>query len=190
MPENLEPGDVFAVAAELAGALARAGIEYAIGGALAFALWGEARGTRDVDIALYQDRSREKELFNFFEELGGELERDVCRWRLDNSGYFEFVLKGVRIDVFLADCKLYDLAKPRRVQAILGTTPTWFWAAEDLILFKLLFFRDKDKVDIQSIIGVRGDELDLNYLRATLADIFRDEERSSWFEHAVKSNLP
>jgi hypothetical protein len=189
MSDAATPPDLMARVRDLATTLDRAGIGYAVGGALAFGLWGETRGTKDIDIALYHDRSNVQDLFELFEELGGELERDVCRWRLETSGYFEFELHGVRVDVFIADCKLYELAKPRRVRISVGDHPVFFWSAEDLILFKLLFFRDKDKVDIQSILGVRGSELDLQYIRRSLLDVLRDDERSHWFEGTVNAIL-
>ncbi len=42
----------------IARGLAAAGIDYAIGGALALNLWGPARGTRDVDVNLFVTEDR------------------------------------------------------------------------------------------------------------------------------------
>lgn len=189
MPDPGNPPDLFEVIRVLATALDGAGIEYAIGGALALGIWAEPRGTRDIDLALYHDRARVTELFELFERAGSVIERDTCRWRLDTSGYFEFELHGIRVDVFVADCILYERARPRRVQVDLGGGPVSFWSAEDLILFKLLFFRGKDKVDIESILAVRGNRLDLAYVRTSLRETLRDEERTRWFEDAVKASL-
>lgn len=177
--------DLTEVVGRLVTALDRAGIEYAVGGALALALWGEPRATKDIDIAIYAGHSDLEHLFDLFEAAGGIVERDICRWRLKTSGYFEFEIDELRVDVFLPDFPLYEWARPRRVRVPLAGCEVMFWSAEDLILFKLLFFREKDKLDIMTILDLQRNSLDLEYLRRGLAEILRDEERSQWFDSTL-----
>ncbi|MBI4871874.1 MAG: hypothetical protein HY814_09945 [Candidatus Riflebacteria bacterium] len=167
----------------------KAGIDYAIGGALAYGLWGEPRGTMDVDVCAFVARERADILFELLESLGGQLERDVCRWQLNTAHYFAVDFGLLRVDVFSPDMLLYDWAFPRRVQAPLGSSTAWYWSAEDTLLFKLIFFRTKDKADIETLVGVQRENLDLGYVRRALRDIIDDEQRSGWFEDLVREVL-
>ncbi len=176
--------DLIEVVGRIADALEGADIDYAVGGALALGIWAEPRGTRDIDVAVYGDSSSLEGLFQLFERIGGVVERDMCRWQLDKSGYFAVEVETIRVDVFLPDLPLYDWARPRRVRVQLGNALVWFWSPEDLILFKMLFFRTKDKADIESILQVQQEKLDLDYIRRGLKEILSDEERTCWFDEA------
>ncbi|MBI4871121.1 MAG: hypothetical protein HY814_06100 [Candidatus Riflebacteria bacterium] len=166
-------------------ALDAAGVDYALGGALAFGIWGEPRGTKDIDLATYVRKEELERVFSTLQQTGAEVDRSACRWELENWGHFEVDLEGIRVDVFLPDFPLYDWAHPRRRQIAVGESRLWFWAAEDILLFKLLFFRAKDKLDIETLLKVQRRDLDLQYIRKALREIFQDEERSEWLEHAV-----
>lgn len=57
-------------------------------------------------------------------------------------------------------------------------------SAESLAVFKLLFFRPKDIVDLQRLIAVQGERLDTNYVRRHLVEMMgEDDERvGKWDE--------
>ena len=63
----------------------------------------------------------------------------------------------------------------------------WFLSAEALAVFKLLFFRDKDVVDLERLVAVRP-ELDLAYVRRWITEMMgEDDERTrKWDEIAVR----
>jgi hypothetical protein len=53
---------------------------------------------------------------------------------------------------------------------------------------RLLYFRTKDRADVEALIAVQRDRLDLAYIRHWLAEMVGpDDERSTWFEQAVKA---
>ncbi len=60
----------------------------------------------------------------------------------------------------------------------------WFLSAEALSVFKLLFFRAKDIVDLQRLVAVQGDRLDLDYVRRQIVSLMGDgdERVSRWDE--------
>jgi hypothetical protein len=47
-------------------------------------------------------------------------------------------------------------------------TPIRVLSAEDLTVFKLLFFRGKDVVDVERLVAAQGDRLDRQYVRTWL----------------------
>ena len=54
----------------------------------------------------------------------------------------------------------------------------WFLSAESIAVFKLLFFRLKDRVDLERLVAVRGDRLDRAYIRRWIVDMMgEDDER-------------
>jgi hypothetical protein len=46
--------------------------------------------------------------------------------------------------------------------------PIHVLSAEDLTVFKLLFFRGKDVVDVERLVAAQGDRLDRDYVRRWL----------------------
>lgn len=52
----------------------------------------------------------------------------------------------------------------------------WFLSAESIAVFKLLFFRAKDLVDLERLIAVQGADLDGAYVRRWLVDMMGDDD--------------
>jgi hypothetical protein len=51
-------------------------------------------------------------------------------------------------------------------------------SAECLAVFKLLFFRAKDPVDLERLVAVQGPQLDAGYIRYHVAEMMgEDDER-------------
>ncbi|MBI3892212.1 MAG: hypothetical protein HY303_11865 [Candidatus Wallbacteria bacterium] len=180
--------DAWRIAIRVAEAFGSAGIEYAIGGALAFDVWGYPRGTLDVDVSVFVPTERFEEVCRALEGAGACVERDACRSQLKELSYFEAVVDEIRVDVFFPDWELYDWAYERRKRVDVEDLSSGITvlSVEDTLLFKLLFFRGKDKVDIESLMRVQLHNLDLAYIRKALRDLFRDEERTAWFESLVR----
>jgi len=58
------------------------------------------------------------------------------------------------------------------------------WDAETLVIFKLMFFRDKDLVDISQILRTQGERLDRDWITMRLVDLFGrlDPRIGRWHE--------
>ena len=68
--------DAFTLAMRLASALDSADIPYAIGGAIAFGLWGDPRGTHDVYINLFVDHEALDHALDALENASVDIERE------------------------------------------------------------------------------------------------------------------
>ena len=78
-----------------------------------------------------------------------------------------------------------------RVQIALGAEQFWFLSAEGLTVFKLLFFRGKDIVDLERLIAVRGRKLNAAYVRSWLVKMMgEDDPRTQTWDRLVAEFMP
>lgn len=165
-------------AQRIADALEVAGVPYAIGGALALAVAGVPRGTADVDVNVFIDIDRIDAVIDALLGLGIEIDRTAATARARRDGMFVGRWEGMRIDVFLASIPFaLEAARTRRKLTAADGWSGWFLSPEALSVFKLLFFRGKDLVDLERLVAVR-DDLDHAYVRRWIADMMgADDER-------------
>jgi hypothetical protein len=171
----------------IASALERAGLPYAIGGALALAIAGVPRGTADVDINVFVDLGHTAEVVAVLKQLGVVLDEAAAVERARRDGMFVGRWEGMRIDVFLPSIPFSDEAARTRIRVTDETG--WsgsFLSAEALTVFKLLFFRGKDMVDLERLVAVRS-ELDHAYVRRWIVDMMGDaDERVKRWDDIVR----
>lgn len=86
--------------------------------------------------------------------------------------------------MFLPIVDFYAVARARRRQVDLDGVPILIWDAETLVIFKLMFFREKDLVDIAQILRTQGERLDTAWITTRLVDLFgsRDPRVTRWRE--------
>lgn len=174
--------DSYQVAGELASRLEDAGCDYALGDAIALGFWAEARGTLDVDVTLYLPLDDPAGCMRLLEKIGCQFDRQLTEEMLIQHNFCQVELLGIRLDVFLPMSSFYESAKARRRQVPIGGQPAYIWDAETLCVFKMMFFRQKDLVDIQSIMRSQGTALRRDWIEQTLLSIFgpRDPRISRW----------
>lgn len=172
------------VAARLGGRLEQRGVEYAIGGALALGYWGEPRGTLDVDLTLLLPAAEVSACLRLLQDCGCVFNARRAREALEEHGYYRVSLDGVDVDVFLPIIDFYDTARARRSRVVMEGEPVYVWSAEVLAVQKLMFFRKKDLLDIQNLLSVHGPQLDTDWVRDHLVEIFgaRDPRIPAWDE--------
>lgn len=92
-------------------------------------------------------------------------------------GMFVGLAGEYRVDVFVPSIPFYDEARRRicRVPFLDGTFPVL--SPETLAVFKLLFFRPKDLVDLQRLLEIRGSEFDAGFVRAAVAGMMGEDDR-------------
>ena len=169
-------------AQRIADALETAGLPYAIGGALALAIAGVPRGTADVDVNVFVGEERLPAVFAALHGLGIELDAAVATTRAHRDGMCVGHWDGMRIDVFLPSIPFAHEAHVTRTRVTdAAGWSGWFLAAEAIAVFKLLFFRGKDVVDLERLVAVR-DELDRAYVRRWIVDMMGegDERVTTW----------
>lgn len=159
----------FAVAA-----LERLGLRYYVTGSMASMRYGEARLTNDIDIVIELPPARVRELCAAFPENDFYVSEDAAAYASLHGGQFNVIRPdaGLKVDFIVALPDSPDRARFDRAirLAIDGGGDALFTSPEDSIVSKLDFFRqgesDKHLRDIASILKIRGDQLDLDYLSA------------------------
>jgi hypothetical protein len=154
---------------ELAGRLAAtmdAGrVPYALGGAVCLAAWGVPRATRDVDLNVFVGEAGLDAVFSALESAGCEVHRQSARATAAERGDFQADAFGVRVDVFVAFHPYHtEVASHCVTVAGPGGQALRVLSAEDLVVFKTLFWRTKDVADIERLAAARGRDLDAGYV--------------------------
>jgi hypothetical protein len=166
---TLSPTDV---AAKLGPELEARGLDYAFGGALAFGYWAEPRGTMDVDVTLFLPVQPPAECIQVLQQLGCEVHEADTAKLLEEHGFCRVKYEAVRLDVFLPTIPFYAIAKERRRRVPLKQVSILIWDAETLAVFKMMFFRDKDMVDLRKILLNQGVAFDRRWVREQLVEIY------------------
>lgn len=144
---------------------------YAIGGALALGFWGFPRATVDVDLDVFVPESEYSRVAHVLGKAGCAVDPDDAARSGRERGDFRAFMGPVRVDVFLPSIPFYESVAERRTRGTLEGRATWYLAAEDLAVFKLLFFRPKDLVDLERLVGALGDNFDRAYVSRWIAEI-------------------
>lgn len=184
MPPEL-PGDPLEAALRIASAFETAGIHYALGGALAYGLWAVPRATVDVDVNVFAADRELDSVFEVLASLGMPLDAAAARAQNARQGMFVTRWGLYRIDVFTPSIDFAWEAERTRVRHSIGRVQAWILSAESIAVFKLLFFRGKDLVDLERLVAVRP-ELDTRYVRAWIAAMMgADDERVRAWDRIV-----
>ncbi len=146
----------------IAGILEWQKLEYAFIGGIALNVWGIPRSTFDLDVALSLSPERLPELCTALNEAGVVVDAVFQRGFRDRiAGMEKFHvhlpagLSLLAVDMFLASTPFLRSCLSRRVKIDLGRGSIWVCSAADLVLFKLVANRRKDKVDLDNILGLQ-----------------------------------
>jgi len=164
------------LAAALAGSLERAGIPYAIGGALAYGVWAIPRATMDVDINVFVSASDFRPALETLRAAGLEIDEDealaTAAERGDAIGY----CGGLRVDLFVNSIPFHESAATRTVRVPFAGASIVVLSAEDIATLKMLFFRSKDLSDVERLLVVQAADLDRAYVRHWLVETVGEED--------------
>lgn len=171
-------------------ALELAGIPYAIGGAIAYGFWGVPRGTRDLDINLFVAAEAGATALEALIVAGLEIDPAAALQSGAERGDARGSYCGVPVDLFFISIPLHGSAARRTSEVPLLGGTIRILSAEDLTLFKLLFFRGKDIVDVERLVAAQGARLDRAYVRRWLVDcVGADDPRLERWD-AICAALP
>jgi hypothetical protein len=154
------------------------------GGAIAYNYYGPPRLTQDVDVlALIPDLKAPG--------LVEELTRAGCHHGDRNPRPIElrpvlddlrskthlavFVCRGIRTEVFVPWHPFHHLVLERSPERDLEGRRIRIHSAEDLIVFKKIFDRPKDIVDIKAILMTQKGKMDLDRLRSDAKGLLSDQ---------------
>jgi len=150
--------------ADLQHRLEEAGIPSAVIGGLAVGAWGEPRLTRDADLkvlARRDERSRVLHLLADFTPLHADPDE---AFRRHGVAFFQDPA-GTRIDVMLAETSFDEtvIGRAHLIELQPGLAVR-LCSAEDLIIYKAVSLRTRDRLDIEGIVRRQGDRLDDRYV--------------------------
>ncbi len=169
------------IVAALIDVLEASGETYAFGGALALAAWSEPRATADIDLILWIDAGAVGRATSLVGRAGVKVDPTQAAAEAAERGMFVGWAGAVRVDVFLPSIPFYAEAARRRVRTQMAGRTTWIHSAEVLAVFKLLFFRPKDLLDLERMLQVQGERFDRNFVRANLVEMLGEDPRvAAW----------
>ena len=149
--------------------LDESGIRNVLIGGLAVAAWGRPRLTDDVDLKIDATRRDLHKLIDLlqpeFQPVDQAIEhaQSIGVLFLEGPG-------GVRLDLLLADLGFDEQAFNRaRVTELVPGVRARLCSPEDLILYKMITTRERDREDVRSVIVGQGEDLDRDYVEHWLA---------------------
>lgn len=170
----MSPQHVDQALAELLAAIEEAKLAHALMGGYAVVTWGVPRATYDVDVLVESSAERLARCFAACERRGFEVDEIYKKGWRDHVRDMPLVKvrlyrdgRSVTSDLFVVTTPLQDASFARRCEVrvpSLGKSVPVVSPA-DLILFKLLAGRPKDRIDVQNVLTVQGVP-DPEYLRA------------------------
>ena len=139
-------------------------IPHAFGGALALAYYATPRATIDIDVNAFVGVERADEVLGLLEALGAERLGKPERAQLRRDEQVRVHWDTTPIDLFFSYDALHaSCLERRRRMPFGGTDAIHVLAAEDLLIFKVLFDREKDRRDVEELVYALADELDVAY---------------------------
>ncbi len=175
------PEDPLAAAIAIAKAFDAHRVPYAIGGALAYGYWAVPRATLDIDVNVFVPRDGLAPVLAALDSLGIVVPAQRAQADSDARGMFTASFGEFRVDVFTPSIDFSWEAQRTRHKATVDGYDLWFLSAETIAVFKLLFFRVKDRADLQRLVAVRPG-LDAAKVRRHLVEMMgaEDERVAFW----------
>ncbi|MCL6614090.1 MAG: nucleotidyltransferase [Firmicutes bacterium] len=162
----------------LAEVLGRIGAPYMVIGGLANMVWGTARLTTDIDLALALPEEDLPNLAADLADAGFSVLVPEPREFVSQTRVLPVRSKeGIRVDLVFALLPFEHRAIARAVPISFGDVEVPCCTAEDLIILKAVSKRPKDREDIRGIVTRMGTKLDRGYLLPIIREMAELLER-------------
>jgi hypothetical protein len=152
--------------------LDRLGIRYALGGSMASSIHGKPRFTQDADLTVEPFAGQERVFAESF-DASYYVSLDAVERAVRDRTSFNVIhtSSGFKLDLFVRkDTPFEDSVYARRLQAPLTSEAIYVVSPEDIILYKLDWYRvggfasERQWNDVLGVLQVQGERLDLAYL--------------------------
>ena len=168
--------DATEAAVHFARGLQSARVPHAIGGAIAYGFFGAARGTFDVDLNLFVTGSEIARALDVLIAAGLRINRAVALETAADRGDARGSYEGMPIDLFFNSIPVHDRAEGRTRAVALHGVHVQVLSPEDTAIFKMLFYRGKDLVDVERLLGLMQSTLDAAYVRSSLVEVVGEDD--------------
>jgi hypothetical protein len=163
------------------------GIAIAFGGALALAYYGEPRATIDIDLNVFVLQHRAAEILDIVRPLGVDVSGERQR-KLERDGQVRLPWDRYSLDLFLSTHPFHESCAKRVRLVPFADVEIPILAGEDLVVFKLLFNRTKDWIDIEQVLFVQAGRFDIGYVDHWAMELLgQDDERVARFREALRN---
>ncbi|MCI0651827.1 MAG: hypothetical protein L0Z55_08080 [Planctomycetes bacterium] len=180
------PRDLIGVVRILNDLLEKLGVSYAFGGAIAQNYWGTVRATQDVDVIVAVPKVRYQTLVDALSDDGFQLDTnsrertaitvEAVLAQERRRRYFTCYRGLVKVDFFVPLVPLQHAMLQRARKVAFQGAAMPIVSAEDLILIKMVFHREKDLRDVCAILWSQRGNLDQDYLSKQAESTLRGEE--------------
>lgn len=157
-------------------ALHDVGVPYAFGGAIANAFCGEPRGTTAIDFNILLPETDHGATLDALERIGVAVRRPHHASLIQRDGQVRLPWDGILVDLFFMTFDFLETAGGRTRLVPFGADHIPVLSAEDLIICKVAFNREKDWFDLRNIIRIQGNRLDTGYITYWLT-MFGEDQR-------------
>ena len=147
------------------------GIPSCVIGGLAVAVWGESRVTRDIDFKILLQRNEAGKLLQSIKPILNPLTKDSEEKIRKTGILFSQNKEGLKFDFLCADTPFDEQVINRAIPIDVGFADKMIvCSAEDLVLYKMISTRPKDRGDIPDIIKRQKKNLNHKYVRHWLTE--------------------
>jgi hypothetical protein len=187
-PPVTAPIDVAATVERIAAVLQECGIRHAFGGAIAQNYWGTVRATQDVDLLALVPALKTPELVDALmrsgfrvRDAGGQVRPITVKeareaWLQDHL--LTLWLDMTKVEIFSPVIPLQERILERAVPMPFRGRSIPITTAEDLVLLKMVFHREKDLRDVRGILVACKDRLDAQYMLEQAQAVLDDARRA------------
>lgn len=140
-------------------------------GGLAVLRWGEPRLTRDVDLTVISLPGNEQTAVDALLERFTSRIADARAFALANRVLLLRAANGVPLDIALGALDFELRAVERATPWVVDTQSLLTCSAEDLIIFKVFAGRDRDWLDVESVVIRQGSSLDCALIYSELEQL-------------------
>lgn len=169
-------------------ALVGADVPHAFGGAQALAYYGTPRATHDIDLNVFLPAQAARRVLAVLGGLGVTVSGDALVASIERDGQARVFWERTPIDLFFAYDPLHESSMQRRRRVDFGGDDIHVLSGEDLLVYKLIFDREKDWRDMAEVVYAAEGALDFDYVRSWTARILDlGDARLARFERLVES---
>ncbi|WP_436702099.1 hypothetical protein [Nocardioides sp. BYT-33-1] len=162
----IDPYEIFVRAIDVHRRLLAAGIDNAIGGALALGYHiDDPRGTQDIDINVSLPAARAREALRSLPPDVPWDEATITQIVRDDQVRIMWPVTDdlpIPLDLFFAVHALHEVVRTRTIEVPMHGATVKVLSATDLTIFKALYNRSKDWPDIEAMLAAHDSTVDLD----------------------------